>query len=183
MSTIRLTSDLRREQILEAAKRCFALYGFAGTTTRSVAQAAGIDPVTQPIPICPAAHYHMGGIEVDGSGRATVDGLWAVGEVAATGLHGANRLASNSLLEALAFARWAARDIAARPAITGLGTPEPLAGLASAASFVGGGLLAARLAARHATPEEVRVLKSMVADDRALLGGDPKALLQARAAG
>ncbi|MFO1073176.1 MAG: L-aspartate oxidase [Geminicoccaceae bacterium] len=104
---------------------------FPGAT--ATCRAAGIDPVTQPIPICPAAHYHMGGIEVDGSGRATVDGLWAVGEVAATGLHGANRLASNSLLEALAFARWAARDIAARPAITGLGTPEPLAGLASAA--------------------------------------------------
>ena len=100
---------------------------FPGAT--ATCRTAGIDPLTRPIPICPAAHYHMGGIEVDGSGRATVDGLWAVGEVAATGLHGANRLASNSLLEALAFARWAARDIKGRPAVTGRFATEPRAGL------------------------------------------------------
>ncbi|MGO1079201.1 FAD-binding protein, partial [Inquilinus sp. CA228] len=72
---------------------------------------AGLDPSRQPIPIRPAAHYHMGGVAVDGSGRSSVPGLWAAGEVAATGLHGANRLASNSLLEALAFAGWIAADI------------------------------------------------------------------------
>lgn len=72
---------------------------------------AGIDPVTQPIPIAPAAHYHMGGIAVDVNGRSTLDGLWACGEVSSTGAHGANRLASNSLLEAVVFAGRIAEDI------------------------------------------------------------------------
>jgi len=73
---------------------------------------AGIDPATQPIPIRPAAHYHMGGVSVDADGRSTVPGLWACGEVASTGLHGANRLASNSLLEAAVTGQAVARDIA-----------------------------------------------------------------------
>ena len=63
----------------------------------------GLDPRLQPMPVTPAAHYHMGGVEVDLYGRTSVDGLWACGEAAHTGLHGANRLASNSLLEALVF--------------------------------------------------------------------------------
>lgn len=74
---------------------------------------AGVDPARQPIPVAPAAHYHMGGIAVDLAGRTSIPGLWAAGEVAATGLHGANRLASNSLLEALVCGSWVARDILA----------------------------------------------------------------------
>lgn len=76
-------------------------------------RATGLDPANELIPIRPAAHYHMGGIAVDDRGRTGVAGLWACGEVACTGLHGANRLASNSLLEGLVFARWIAEDIAA----------------------------------------------------------------------
>jgi L-aspartate oxidase len=77
---------------------------------------AGIDPSKDLIPIGPAEHYHMGGIAVDDNGRTSLPGLWAAGEVASTGIHGANRLASNSLLEAVVFGARVARDIAATAA-------------------------------------------------------------------
>ena len=76
---------------------------------------AGIDPARQPIPIAPAEHYHMGGVWTDARGRTSLAGLWAAGEVASTGVHGANRLASNSLLEAVVFAARVAQDLGARP--------------------------------------------------------------------
>jgi L-aspartate oxidase len=76
----------------------------------------GIDPDREPIPVRTVEHYHMGGIVVDADGRTSVDGLWACGEVARTGLHGANRLASNSLLEAMVCARSVAASVAATPA-------------------------------------------------------------------
>ncbi|MEO6840125.1 MAG: L-aspartate oxidase [Bradyrhizobium sp.] len=80
-------------------------------TVHASCLAAGIDPATQPIPIAPAAHYHMGGIAVDAHGRTSLRGLWAGGEVSCTGAHGANRLASNSLLEAVVYAARIAEDI------------------------------------------------------------------------
>ena len=73
---------------------------------------AGFDPATHPIPIAAAAHYHMGGIATDPTGQTSLAGLWACGEVASTGLHGANRLASNGLLEALVYGNSCAHSIA-----------------------------------------------------------------------
>lgn len=81
-------------------------------TVFAACQKAGIDPRTQPIPVAPAMHYHMGGIATDLWGRTTLDGLSAMGECASTGVHGANRLASNSLLEAVVFADRVARRLA-----------------------------------------------------------------------
>ena len=70
---------------------------------------AGFDPRNEPVPVAPAAHYLMGGIVTDTDGRSTIPGLYAVGECACTGLHGANRLASNSLTECFVFGERAAR--------------------------------------------------------------------------
>ena len=72
---------------------------------------AGINPLRDAIPVRPAAHYHMGGVAIDAFGRTSLPGLWACGEVASSGCHGANRLAGNSLGEALVFARRIAQDI------------------------------------------------------------------------
>ena len=87
---------------------------------------AGLDPARELIPVSPAAHYMMGGIVSDLLGRTTVPGLYAIGETACTGLHGANRLASNSLSECFVFG--------ARAALAGLDEPEPVDAVAGAPS-------------------------------------------------
>jgi L-aspartate oxidase len=84
----------------------------------ALCRARGIDPRKDPIPVTPAAHYMMGGIMTDLLGRSSMPRLYACGEVASTGVHGANRLASNSLLEGLVFAERVARDMASTPKLT-----------------------------------------------------------------
>ncbi|GAA4904764.1 L-aspartate oxidase [Streptomonospora salina] len=103
----------------------------------------GVDPVTDLIPVAPAAHYASGGLRTDLRGRTGVSGLYAVGEVARTGVHGANRLASNSLLESVVFAHRAAGDVAER---TAAAAADPLP--AAAEPEGRGGLVAPENASR-----------------------------------
>ncbi|MFE7186201.1 L-aspartate oxidase [Streptomyces erythrochromogenes] len=98
-------------------------------TILAACRAHGIDPVTEPVPVAPAAHYASGGVRTDLQGRTTVPGLYACGEVACTGVHGANRLASNSLLEGLVFAERIAEDITTQEhGGGGPGVPVPSTG-------------------------------------------------------
>jgi L-aspartate oxidase len=94
-------------------------------TIVATCRAAGVEPSEEWIPVAPAAHYASGGLRTDRHGRTNLPGLYACGEVACTGVHGANRLASNSLLEALVFARRIATDIAA--SLPGAGGPDAVA--------------------------------------------------------
>ena len=103
-----------RGAFLDARQALGARFAEKFPTVHASCINAGIDPATQPIPIAPAEHYHMGGIAVDESGRTSLRGLWAGGEVSSTGAHGGNRLASNSLLEAVVYAARIAEDINGR---------------------------------------------------------------------
>ena len=100
-----------RRPLLDAREAVGEAFPEKYPTVFEACQAHGLDPRVEPMPVAPAAHYHMGGVLVDGDGRTSCPGLWAAGEVACTGVHGANRLASNSLLEALVFGARAARSV------------------------------------------------------------------------
>ncbi len=100
-----------RGAFLDARHNIIADFATRFPTVYASCMAAGIDPASTPIPIAPAEHYHMGGVWTDQRGRTSLAGLWAAGEVACTGVHGANRLASNSLLEAVVFGARVAEDL------------------------------------------------------------------------
>jgi L-aspartate oxidase len=100
---------------LDATRAVSADFPQRFPTVFASCMAEGIDPRREPIPVVPAQHYHMGGVRVDAQARTSLDGLYAVGEVACSGVHGANRLASNSLLEGLVFGRALGQRLAAQP--------------------------------------------------------------------
>ena len=106
------------------ARKIGAIFPQRFPTVFRICTDAGIDPRLEPVPVAPAAHFHMGGVAVGLDGRTSVPGLWAVGEVSRSGVHGANRLASNSLLEGLVFGERVAADITA--ATAGAAVPDGL---------------------------------------------------------
>ena len=131
-------------------------------TVYAACAAAGIEPATDLIPVAPAAHYHMGGVATDGDGRTSLSGLWAIGEVASTGLHGANRLASNSLLEAVVMAARAAEDIAGLEPGAGGGDDTAAANGPPYAGGIDAGRLAALQGIMSAHVGVVRSAESLV---------------------
>ncbi len=122
-----------------------------------LARNAGFDPDTEPLPVATAAHFHMGGIATDAEGASSLAGLWACGEVASTGLHGANRLASNSLLEGLVFGARIARDIRRAQLATPRGSLE----------------VARRPAERHCADGRVSLLRRLIGDSLGPLRAGP----------
>ncbi|MDO8143870.1 MULTISPECIES: L-aspartate oxidase [unclassified Isoptericola] len=141
---------------------------FPGITARLADH--GIDWTEEPVPVAPAQHYHSGGVVTDLHGRSSVPGLYAVGEVACTGVHGANRLASNSLLEGLVFAHRAAADVVARFETGELSTaPDPVERPGGSALVAA----AARSRIQRMTSEgagPIRTAESLARADTALAG-------------
>ncbi|WP_037850458.1 L-aspartate oxidase [Streptomyces sp. NRRL S-340] len=126
--TRRMQEQGAAHMFLDARHFGAAMWEHRFPTILAACRAHGIDPVTEPIPVAPAAHYASGGVRTDSCGRTTVPGLYACGEVACTGVHGANRLASNSLLEGLVYAERIAADIARERSENGLHArvPQPV---------------------------------------------------------
>lgn len=131
-------------------------------------RAAGLDPFAVPVPVTPAAHYHMGGVLVDGEGRSTLPGLYACGEVSGTGVHGANRLASNSLLEACV----AGRRTALAMLIDGAGNARALPAVAEAPSVAPAVAAPLRARLRRLMMADVAMLRDEAGLRRALEGLD-----------
>ena len=125
-----------RKTFLDARQAIGAAFPDEFPTVFGACQAAGIDPRTELIPIAPAAHYYMGGIAIDSRGRSTLDGLWACGEVTSSGAHGANRLASNSLLESVVFAARVAEDINGKDVSRPVNFAEPTPRLGHADTLI-----------------------------------------------
>jgi L-aspartate oxidase len=141
---------------------------------------AGLDPVEQPIPVAPAAHYTMGGILTDLHARSTLPGLYAVGESSCTGLHGANRLASNSLSECFVFARRAVADALSESAPAPLPSPALAAQLETLRAT--SSLPLADASTRAALWRDAGIVRSGAGLNRLLADPHPLARLIARCA-
>jgi L-aspartate oxidase len=123
----------RGGQVLLDARSVFnSTHGKHFPAALAACLAHGMDPARMPVPVTCAAHFHMGGIAIDAHGRTNIPGLWAAGEVAYTGVHGANRLASNSLLEAVVIGCAVGRAISAAQYVR---RPIPLGRLTTPAPF------------------------------------------------
>ncbi len=147
------TAELGTDHVLlDATELGAAALAEEFPTVLAACRAAGIDPAREPIPVAPGAHYSCGGVLAGLDGRTEVPGLFAVGEVAATGVHGANRLASNSLTEALIAGRSAGRLLAAE-------LPEPARGGLAPTPAVPGADPAARPALAAAMSRHAGVLR------------------------
>jgi L-aspartate oxidase len=99
------------EPMLDARKAVGAAFPQKFPLITAVCERAGLNPVTDALPVAPAAHYHMGGVSINDTGYSSIKNLWVCGETACSRIHGANRLASNSLLEALVYGQVIAKDL------------------------------------------------------------------------